>query len=320
MNWSLVQIGRSDDGTPSLPFVCDLLDSDAQAYLDAQIALRQFERTRRLIELVHINEADVARLEDELVATAEHVTRSHAPERTTLVHALDAAIVNYLAATRLFLDHRRTHLSRCYGSESAQLEAFDQARKQQYDSSGAYRFVYKLRNYVQHCGMPLQVARTNYQIVEVDGQEVTQYDFLFGCNRDELLSEYQEWSGALDYLKLQPAQFAILPLLKEVTGLLRTIDRAAIAAEGPELWRQAARLLNAIADVCDDEHTGAIGRMTRIDSPPPVSSVSEGYEAQLSEPPVGLLRQLGLVEKLSAHPGWRIRRDRLEAGITPTFV
>jgi len=78
-----------------------------------------------------------------------------------VVHtSLNRRLSNLLSSIRLFLDHSEFAFKRKYGKKSEEVEAFKKYASEKYDSSFSYRFVYKLRNYVQHCGIPIGSANS----------------------------------------------------------------------------------------------------------------------------------------------------------------
>lgn len=317
----LVRIDRSaTDGTPSFEFLRELTDDEVSVFEQSHSALQEFKQTRRLMDLVLINDETVSTLQDSVIARSTGDRRTEEPELTGLVHHLDAAVVNYLTATRLYLDHRHRQLKRRYGDDSPQLLAFTQQRALEYDSFGEYRFVYKLRNYVQHCGMPLQVARTSRRLIVRDGAEAVEFVPMYGCKREQLLEEYDEWGAAKAFLKSQAAEFPLLPLLQAFTDSLRRIDRTVLAQEAGALWYAGKRLLTIVAEACDDRHTAGIGDLVVIGAEPAVPGGPRQYNMSLKEPHVDVLARLGLVALLSESPWWRILPGRLSSDVPPTFV
>ena len=72
----------------------------------------------------------------------------------TLPSEVNKYIKNFLYSIRTFLDHTETNLKRRYGKNSERFNDFKKACSEAYDNNFSYKFIYKLRNYVQHCGMP----------------------------------------------------------------------------------------------------------------------------------------------------------------------
>src|SRR6476646_1442100 len=91
----------------------------------------------------------------QLVVRAQNVMAAQGRLRGLLVESVMTATVNWLSAMRMFLDHQETDLTRRFGKLSPEFVAFKTATSAAYDSEVGYRFAYQLRNYVQHCGLPL---------------------------------------------------------------------------------------------------------------------------------------------------------------------
>ena len=80
----------------------------------------------------------------------------------------------------MYLDHRRTNLARHYGIQGGPLKAYEEARAEA-AANPAFTFIWELRNFVQHCGMPLQVLRDRQRLVPDDASERVEVEMLVGC-------------------------------------------------------------------------------------------------------------------------------------------
>ena len=125
-----------------------------------------------------------------------------------LIFDANKLILRFLGGVRTFLDHTQTAISRKYGAGSEQLQYWKSLTAHQFDSNFSYRFLYKLRNYTQHCGMP----PIGYSVVHVSsGIEIS-----LNFDRKTLLKEYGEWGGALKKeLSSSDEPLAALTLLGE---------------------------------------------------------------------------------------------------------
>jgi hypothetical protein len=128
----------------------------------------------------------------------EFVTKSIALGRQhSTMHPRDqtftasASVVNWLTAVRLFLDHAETDLKRRFGASSREYDRFKAATQAAYDddSSCGYRFTYRFRNYVQHCGLPI----TSVNSTAADGPATTTRVVTLLLDRDELLAGFDGW-------------------------------------------------------------------------------------------------------------------------------
>jgi hypothetical protein len=145
-------------------------------------------------------------------------------------------IVNWLTSVRLYLDHTETHLKRRYGDQSAEWKAFSESCSEAFDNHLGYRFVYKFRNYVQHCGLPLSSVTVKKPERPRSPQHLQEASFLL--HRDALLTAYDEWGPVKKDLQGMAERFEVAPLLDEAMECLKRIE-----------YR---RLETAIASVADE--------------------------------------------------------------------
>lgn len=133
-----------------------------------------------------------------------------------LSESVATSIVNWLTATRLFLDHEETELKQTHGKRAPEVVRFKVATATAFDSHLGYRFTYKFRNYVQHCGLPLM----NVVISENPGGGLLKQKAQFLLVRDELLANYDQWGRVRADLQAMDASFGLLDLVDDaMTGL-----------------------------------------------------------------------------------------------------
>jgi hypothetical protein len=152
--------------------------------------------------------------------------------------------MNWLTAVRLFLD-QETEYKRRHGRQSSQVERFESARRAAYDNSLGYRFTYKLRNYAQHCGLPLSSVQLRLPKHGESGVQRIE----FHLKRDDLLRDYDEWGPVKKDLKAMAPAFTLLPLVADAMEALRTLAQEVLridieyALEGVPTIRDALNRL-----------------------------------------------------------------------------
>jgi hypothetical protein len=115
---------------------------------------------------------------------------------TRLKIEINRVVQNYLSSVRMFVDHCDANLNRRFRKESAEYLDFKKTLSKFYDNNFEYRFIYKLRNFCQHCGLPVSdFSIDNHQ------------DFItleLNFNSEYLLSEYDSWKADLkkDLIKI----------------------------------------------------------------------------------------------------------------------
>jgi len=128
-------------------------------------------------------------------------------------------VLNFLSSTRMYLDHMETRLKRKYGNDSKEYIGFKKETSHAYDNNFAYRFLYKLRNYTQHCGLPAR----SFQMVD---QAESNSTFKLFLSKKELLEQFDSWSLMIKKeLETLDHQFDIVPLIESKFLLLKEINR-----------------------------------------------------------------------------------------------
>lgn len=133
---------------------------------------------------------------------------------------LATRLFNWLQSIRAYVDHTRRRLSRRYGKDSLEIEAFREVAGREFDEHFAYRFFDQLRNY-GHVDFPAINLDISEQAPLGLPREVTvQLDF----NRDVLLETFDEWKSIVKAdLAAQPAYFSVLPLMVEMMDCLTRV-------------------------------------------------------------------------------------------------
>ncbi len=141
-----------------------------------------------------------------MAGEANLLNQNHLNDLTFKTNSL---MLGFLGSVRTFLDYAGTSISRRYGKGSDQFLYFKALTAYQFDNMFSYRFLYKLRNYTQHCGMPPVSFDVN--IIPGDGLEIVPR-----FSRQGLLDSYSEWGASLkEEIKLGSGSLYVFPLLKE---------------------------------------------------------------------------------------------------------
>ena len=101
--------------------------------------------------------------------------------------------LNFIAMARLFLDHTETYISRRYGDKSHQYKRFKENTSSEFDNSFAYRFLYRLRNYALHCGMPIGRVSGSTKLDKSGESDVLKSELVIQFSRDQILSDFNKW-------------------------------------------------------------------------------------------------------------------------------
>lgn len=205
----------------------------------------------RLVVRNHGTFEEVYRLALTLLAASKSQPRAN---HKSLGQSLMGAVINWLTAFRLFLDHEQTLLSRQFGHDSPELARFTTATSAAFDGHPGYRFVYKFRNYVQHCGLPL--SKISVELVDI-GSDAERPRARLELSRDDLLASYDEWGRHVRAdLQAMPAHFDLLPLAEGAMTGLRAVYRELLSIRFDHAVSKVPTLtaaLDRLADLPPDE-------------------------------------------------------------------
>lgn len=180
------------------------------------------------------------------------------------VQEMNRLLLNYLASFRTFLDHLETRYKRLEREGHHFLGDFKKMPAACYDTSFPYRFFYRLRNYVQHCGMPISFMDTA-EYPGPDGKATI--DVSIGFDRDSLLSNYSEWGIVKTDLQKQPQRLNLVPLLGEFRSRMQLVNLVALGMETSLAHDSFGILCNLVDEVQKWDPNGRpfIGRLVKAE-------------------------------------------------------
>lgn len=130
--------------------------------------------------------------------------------RTELDIVLSGRFFNFLNSVKAFIDQTESSLCRIYGGkDSSEFKEWKAVTGREFDRGLAYGFVDKLRNYCQHVGVPVFM----HSAMHDSEKNTASYKFEF--DRDELLSQYNEWRKVEGKLRDMPKYFSVIQLMSD---------------------------------------------------------------------------------------------------------
>jgi len=270
------------------------ITADEYASLDAALAaLSRLETPfnylvveRNFLDLqnIHTFVTIIMELGRDFVGQADH---------RELFSALMRALVNWLTSVRLYLDHTETDLKHRFGKTSTEVREFKTVTAAAYDGRLGYRFCYRLRNYVQHCGLPasrIAVAPARLPRVTRAKQSVDIH-----VDRDALRADFDGWGPVATDITAMSGTFPLLPLADEAMEGLRDIYPAVRDIGVTDALRHTSVLVSALDQI--DLSDG--------DGQPAIFKHNGDFKGQLQLSPRPLpadfIRQLNRVERGEAH-------------------
>jgi len=155
-----------------------------------------------------------------------------------VVLEMDRLLLNYLASFKTFIDHLNTRYSRPPLERYSYRTDLEIICSNCYDTNFYYRFFSELRNYVQHCDLPV-----GYVDIKEDSGHI---DISICFDRDLLLSRFRKWKSVKKDLLIQPEHFEIMPSLKELRSQIQLINDIVISWEVFIVRDSYVRLCNLI--------------------------------------------------------------------------
>jgi hypothetical protein len=238
-----------------------LSDLEGKAYYEAASQLRRYERDVFPYASLLQNFRELFDALQQYGAPANHHLFSSMRSASEVALHLNRLIMNYLASFRAFLDHSETRFIRTFGRDSAEYRDLKSTMALHYDNSFSYPFVYKLRHYAQHCGLPLGNLEA-HAVEDPPGSKNVRNTISVSFVREQLLSGFDDWGRVRKQIAAKPEQWDITEDLEYVMGastdIQATIFRSTVI---PVL--EPARLINALrGEVADTDAFVFVGVIT----------------------------------------------------------
>lgn len=248
-----------------------LLELSSEEYAECVKAcsvLDTYRNDAQLFQIVIWNYEDYHKLLDEYlnayIQKKEEVFLHRPPDLN-----INRCLMNFLASVRSYLDYIELNVKRKYGKTSSNAMKFKKYCSEAYDNSFSYRFLYKFRNYAQHCSLPLTRIRFS---AKADGKDSeTDHRVLeVGINRDELLEKHFDWGKIKQEVSEQPEIININDHLIKMMHSLKGIHSKYISDEFVTLCESAAYLKGLIEKIpsnLDELHLYRLAKNSADHSP-----------------------------------------------------
>lgn len=227
---------------------------EVQQIRKAEKVLFALEQQLSLFEIVKLNFEAVGRL---FATVLRSFVERQPLSMTGIIIDANRHILNFLTSMRTFVDHMRTRLSR--SRDPSIVARFDRWCSAEYDRYFSFRFITRLRNYAQHCGMPVghvrlrasdEPSESGGTSFAADGSSIT-----ISFAREELLSNFDGWSTVRRGLAHQPPLMEIGHHLSiAFAGVNRIHHRAALYSF--RRARDDVRRLRKLVDECNEAAPG----------------------------------------------------------------
>lgn len=203
------------------------LDEETIKKIDeAEENLYFFDRDFRLLQCVLDNhESFHLELKNQLMEGAYGNGLVTSVDLSKYVRIIDKWLLNILSSFKALLDHLETRITGSYSKDSEEYNQLKNAYSYEFDNVFSYAFSYKLRNYIQHCGMPKITFNVDTKIDDEIANQI-EFSLEIDLHRDDLLSSYDSWTIVKNRLSEQEDEICLLSVLDELMqSLIRIFSK-----------------------------------------------------------------------------------------------
>lgn len=202
-----------DGNKISVRAVRRLSQSEAETAKINLDAVFTFDRPRQLFSIAEANQRDLLTLMRMSISEMPHgFMQPDTAIANDMYVEMCKGVLNLLSSLKVFLEFSETYLKRKYGGNSTEFKAFKDSQARRFDESFSYRFCYKLRNYTQHCGLPVgELATSTAHRSSTDRTTVLSLVLV----RKELLETFDWGKHVVSHLEKLPEKIDLLPHLME---------------------------------------------------------------------------------------------------------
>lgn len=253
-----IRLAKIFDNFPNETISVNFLDSitvdQFEIFQSAVRTIEELHSIRRLRDFVVLNDQElIDMLNDSLKDLLSKSVSWNSLKRNhneVVFNNTNRLLLNYLTSIRTFIDHSDTYLNKKFGVTSEQYLEFKNILSLFFDNSFAYRFFYKLRNYSQHVGLPLDsfhfTTKYDHENNSIQGTMKVAFD------RDKLLNNYDSWGAVKTDLFNQDPEFDVTPLIFEMTHNINEIERNIERLHSKELLTAANFIVGLTNHLTDD--------------------------------------------------------------------
>lgn len=190
-------------------------NEEIEVYDTQKNILMEFVNDFALVEYVRLNyESLMELLNETIIKVAKEPSFIGSYPFKTFPFLLNTRILNYMMSVKTLLDHMETSINRRYGKDSTEFVEFKTLAANEFDSKFSYRFMYKLRNFVQHCGMPPLSYTISKSLDETSS--TLSVELIVYFMRDELIRGFSKWGAKVKVdLTQMDESFPIMPIFNE---------------------------------------------------------------------------------------------------------
>lgn len=246
---------RQEESGPSIHLKDHITELQHITLLSAINVIHTLEGNRRLFEIVFLNKNDFVDTINRDIHEMIKSSLSLAGNRKQYYKYhlnFNRLFLNYLSSIKSFIDHNEKTIKNNFDATSKEVEEFTKITHYYFDNFFCYRFFVKLRDYGQHCGMPL----SNFGLTtkrNPDGSYLAESNIEF--NPKELLKTFTGWKkDVTNDLEKMDKNFPLAPLIDEMTKVLIGFWQAVDNIYAQKV-RNAAIYIKSLTDHLREDNT-----------------------------------------------------------------
>lgn len=196
----------------------EITQSNLDILNKANKSIFEFNREYQLIDYINENYSSFLRELSKMVNDFNSNDNAISPFiYDEFIRFINRNVLNILTSMRTMTDHLETKVKRTYGEKSSEWYELKAQMSHAFDTCFSYSFASKLRNFVQHCGMPPIHFNFKHEFSTSELQSTVLLEF----NRDKLLDDFKKWGEIVKpQLQKQPDFFCVFTFLESLVNKL----------------------------------------------------------------------------------------------------
>lgn len=228
--------------------VRDLSPEEQEAFREANRAFFRYLNFKFAPQMVFDNDAAFfSAMEDRLTDFLKTQNPRRPFKLFQYTTVANRYLVNYLASITFFLNYTERKLKIAFGTNSDEVRRFTAATNEAFDTSFAYRFMYKLRNYSQHCDHPVGTVSIRMRPHDIENSTLEMH-----CVTEQLLREFTSWGVRVKADLEQREKVDLITSVRQMTSHIHDLSDLAVPMLVPELTSAVHVMRSIIGNAIDD--------------------------------------------------------------------
>jgi hypothetical protein len=231
----------TDRGATPLHCIRKLEDPESGELSRALKCMLEFSNYQNLYLMHLLNYDHFKTTLDEYEADLEKYTGNYVSAGAVYAN-MARVILNCVNSFRIFVEYSENSVKRRYGEHSEEFRRFKAVLSHEYDTVFAYRFLYKLRNFIVHVGLPIDMWQRSHDL------ESREKRLKFALMRRTLLNDRKKFWGTILNDDTLPDELIVTDYVSEILRPSLERIRRAFHADCAERLRDKARQLAEVVN------------------------------------------------------------------------